>query len=287
MKKMQDLLRGRGLDGVVRSMQEVGSDSPLYREMVRESVEVWRAFRRSHGYTTMAKLFTYPESQHKLALSEVYSIGLTLQHATVAGVEMCPWRTRGCTATCVLDNGGGRYSSTQKARNVKTWFLMEHPHEFMVLLFHELTQVSAKHERVLVRMNVNSDLPWHDLAPHLFTGVWSNVYFYDYTKNPWVLTTDGWVADRYRLVFSLSERVRTDAQMQEVYDFVDSGGTVAVVTIRRKGEPVAESVFGRRVYDGDVTDNRYDESHGFVDLTAKGKARSLKVGGFVRDLSVL
>jgi hypothetical protein len=40
------------------------------------------------------------------------------------------------------------------------------------------------------------------------------------------------------------------------------------------------------VVDGDISDDRYRERGVFVDLSAKGKARKLPVGGFVRDIAV-
>jgi len=285
MKKMTTLLAGCDLNSHVAQLYTNSVRmNPWYEHEVKRARAEWVAFRRSHGYKGYAPLFTYPEVQKKLGKTAEYNIGLTLQHANVSGIETCQWRTKSCTAVCVLDNGNGRYSSVQKARNVRTWFLAHSPFSFVTLLFDEVSRVSHEHDRVLVRMNVNSDIPWHEVMPEFFSQCWPNVDFYDYTKNPAVLRTNGWVADRYRLVFSLSERIRTDAQMAEVYDFIDEGGTVAVVTVRKKNEPAVYETCSRDVVDGDKTDNRYDECGAFVDLYAKGKARNLKVGGFVRDL---
>jgi hypothetical protein len=232
----------------------------------------WANYRQVQGFKYASpKLLTYPANQLKLGKSKEFTVGLTLQHADSAGVESCPWRGE-CTAICVLDNGNGRYPNTQKARDVKTKFLYDHPQAFMVLLGHELRELSAKYERVLVRLNVNSDLRFYKILPKLVNGeLFRNLFFYDYTKNPAILSTSGMVADHYRLVFSVNE----SSNMVKVRDFVARGGTAAIVTSRTKKASPPSSFMGLPVVDGDATDNRYDESGSWVDLSAKGKARAL------------
>ena len=117
----------------------------LDRESLRAARVVWAAFRERHGFKYDApKLLTYPSSQAKLAKSKQFTVGLTLQHAAVSGVETCPWRGE-CASVCVLDNGNGRYANTQKGRNVKTQFLYEFPVAFTRLLVEELRGLSAKY----------------------------------------------------------------------------------------------------------------------------------------------
>jgi hypothetical protein len=242
----------------------------------------WAAYRQVRGFKySSPKLFTYPDGQAKLNKSEAFSVGLTLQHSDRAGVESCPWRGE-CTAICVLDNGNGRYPMTQKARDVKTKFLFDHPQAFMILLGQELRELSAKHERVLVRLNMNSDLRFYKILPALVNGeLFPNLFFYDYTKNPAILSTNGMVANNYRLVYSVNE----SSNMVKVREFVANGGTAAIVTSRTKKQAPPASFMGLPVVDGDITDNRYDEHGAWVDLSAKGKARFL-IGksGFVRTI---
>jgi hypothetical protein len=248
----------------------------------RDSRKLWAEFREANGFKYDApKLLTYPANQAKLKKSEVFTVGLTLQHANVAGVETCPWRGE-CASICVLDNGNGRYENTQRARNVKTQFLYEHPNAFMVLLGHELRGLSATYERVLVRLNVNSDLRWYRILPDLVNGrTLPNVYFYDYTKNTAVLSGSGMVAKNYRAVYSVNE----SSDLVKVRAFVARGGTAAVVTSRKKTATPPKRFMGLRVVDGDSTDNRYDERGVWVDLSAKGKARALiNKSEFVRTI---
>ena len=244
----------------------------LDRESLRAARITWAAFRERHGFKYDApKLLTYPSSQAKLGKSEQFTVGLTLQHAAVAGVETCPWRGE-CARVCVLDNGNGRYANTQKGRNVKTLFLYEHPEEFTRLLAHELRGLSATYERVLVRLNVNSDLRWYRILPALVDGsTFGNVFFYDYTKNAAVLSGSGMVAANYRAVYSVNE----SSDLDKVATFVARGGTAAVVTTRKKNTPPPSTFMGLPVVDGDSTDNRFDERGTWVDLAAKGKARAL------------
>lgn len=262
---------------------------PDYRAMqVKKAKLYWAMFRKEQGFKESAPdLFTHPANQAKLGKSDTYTLGLTIQHANVSGWETCAWRTASCTATCVLDNGNGRYDKVQHARNVKTQFLAKYPRWFVILMVDEIIRTAEKYDNVLVRLNVNSDLRWYEILPSLFTGKEKrikNVNFYDYTKNPAVLRGNGMVAPRYRLCFSLSEN---DARrMNKVDNFVSNGGTVAVVTVRKKSVEPPAVWRNKPVVDGDLSDDRFRERGVFVDLSAKGKARKLPVGGFVRDIAV-
>jgi hypothetical protein len=262
-----------------------GLDSAIYNPEDGElstARDTWAVFRRAHGFKYSApKLLTYPANQAKLGMSEAFTVGLTLQHADSSGVEACAWRGE-CTKVCVLDNGNGRYPMTQKARDIKTQFLYQHPRAFMVLLGHELRQLSAKYERVLVRLNVNSDLRWHRITPLLVNGdLFPNLDFYDYTKNPAILSGDGMLGLHYRAVYSVNE----SSDLEKVRAFVARGGTAAIVTSRTKTQAPPDSFMGLPVIDGDASDNRYDERGAWVDLYAKGKARQLiGLSEFVRTI---
>lgn len=247
----------------------------------------WREFREENGLCGAPKLLTYPEGQHKLGKSKAYTVGLTLQSADGAGVETCPWRGQ-CAAVCVLKNGNGAYPHVQLVRDVRTRFLQHYPVSFMRLLVHELDRLTSgvafSAPPFRCRLNMNSDLRWHRIAPWLFERYEGTILFYDYTKNPAVLSTEkGLVAPNYLQVYSLNER-SDDAK---VLDFLASGGKVAAVTNRKKGQPVKQwpihaHTWSVSVVDGDVTDDLWSHPEGsIIDLTAKGKART-QGPGFVR-----
>ena len=248
---------------------------------VKESRAAWKKFRIESGFSSYADLLTLPSVQHKLKKSEIYTVGLTIQHANVSGIETCAWRGH-CTSVCVLDNGNGRYSSVQKARNVKTQFLAKHPTDFLRILGSEIKKHSDENEKVLVRLNVNSDLRWYTILPTLSNGhpVMPNVYIYDYTKNPAVLHGDGMVGRKYRAVYSVNEK----SDLARVRSFLARGGTAAIVTNRKKNGKVLDSYLGIPVMDGDLSDDRYHERGVWVDLAAKGKARQMPDVGFVKNI---
>lgn len=248
---------------------------------VQEAKQDWLSFRKENEFSSYGNLLTYPEAQHKLKKSAIYTVGLTIQHADVSGFETCAWRGH-CTSVCVLDNGNGRYSGVQKARNIKTQFLAKNPEAFMIILGSELRKMSDIHEKVLLRLNTNSDIRWHLILPKLSNGhdILRNIFLYDYTKNPAILSTDGKVGSRYRQVYSVSE----NSDMARVVSFIGRGGTAAIVTNRKKNGPLLDSFLGLKVVDGDKHDDRYHEIGVWVDLAAKGKARNMPDVGFVQNI---
>ena len=248
---------------------------------LKEARASWKQFRIINGFSSYADLLTLPSVQHKLKKSKIYTVGLTIQHANVSGIETCAWRGQ-CTSVCVLDNGNGRYSSVQKARNVKTQFLAKHPADFLRILGSEIKKHSSENEKVLVRLNVNSDLRWYEILPSLADGhpQMPNVCIYDYTKNPAVLVGDGKVGNKYRAVYSVNE----NSDLTRVRSFLARGGTAAIVTNRKKNAPVLDSFLGVKVVDGDLSDDRYHEYGVWVDLAAKGKARNMSEVGFVKNI---
>lgn len=234
----------------------------------------------------VADLLTPPDAQHKLSMAVVPSYGMTLAHADMSGHELCPWRTEGCTATCVVSNGNGRYDSVQRAWLWRTDLWLEYPLAAAYRLGWELGRAVRKHGEILFRPDVNSDAAWHRVTPWL--GHLEGVTVYGYTKNPAVLDArvqvDGGLHG-FRYAYSWNERSR----LARVQPHLARGGRVAVVTNRSKGQAVdaaaVRAFFGVpssvAVVDADATDewivNGPRSKHVGVigDLTAKGQARSL------------
>lgn len=249
--------------------------------------QVWAAMRAQHGFARVASpILTPPAANMKLHKSHVKTYGVTLQHhistfernGMLYQRNMCPW-AGDCTKVCVLDNGNGSYESVQRARMAKTQLYLEHPDVFGYLLGFEIAQAVKRHEQILLRPNVNSDLPWHILAPSLTSG-WlfgTSVLSYGYTKDPKILRTDGWADVRYRLAYSWNEK----SQRLGAIEFLENGGAVAVVTARKKGEPplgrypFTSGYDKPLVRDADVTDEWMFLPGVIGDLSAKGKARKL------------
>jgi len=245
--------------------------------------DTWAAVRFEHGFKEVSSpLLTPPSANAKLAKGETPAYGLTLQHYVTSfgarnlheriTVNACPY-AGDCVKVCVLNNGNGAYPAVQRARKAKTELLVRHPLSFVAILAWELVRAERKHGKILFRPNVNSDIAWERVLPSMLDGEQlPNVMSYGYSKRPEVLETDGWLAPTYRVAYSWNETSTQSA----VGAFVDRGGSVAVVTSRKKGAHVGSSpVFATTAIDADKSDEWVFESSTIGDLSAKGKARSL------------
>lgn len=230
-------------------------------------------------------LLTPPGANAKLDKAEIPSYGLTLQHHVQRVnpklvVNACPHAGH-CVKVCVLDNGNGGFHRVQMTRRARTAFLAEQPRAFSYLLGWELAK--ASHETpILFRPNVNSDVKWHELIPSMFDGKtlpW--VTSYGYTKWPDILDGNGWITPFYRISYSWNEK----SDPKDVSRFLDRGGSVAVVSSRKKGAPVPDhhrlQTGGAWItrhdigVDADLTDEWIFQQGVIGDLSAKGRARRL------------
>lgn len=258
----------------------------------REARNRWRAYRVANGWAPIAPLLTPPPSAGKASNiklakdKSVVTYGLALAQANTVGlvkvklpdgsflitrITTCPFSTPACRAGCVSQNGNGRYDQVQRARQLKTRFLLEDPDAFCSLLAHELDVAQSKYgAKLRVRLNTFSDIRWEDVVPWLLASdqavsLRGEIGFYDYTKD--------WQRDppaNYRLTLSASERT-SDKRMR---DAVSSGRTVAVVFDTARTAELPATWHGLTVIDGDKSDNRADDASGVVvGLRAKGKMR--------------
>jgi len=242
----------------------------------------WDAFRRENGYAGYAPLLTPPSGNLKLAKLTAYGLpnyGLTLSAAEGSEeFDACTWRTPMCTAACVLVTAGkASLPSVVKARQVKTQFLGRAPQDFVLILAAELKAASLKHGGIAARLNVASDVRWERVAPQLFE--LEGIRFYDYTKAPASQRDD--LGGRYHLTYSVSERPRSEA---EAVEWLDRGGSVAVVFATTRGHELPSTWKGFQVIDADHDDGRYTDPPATVaGLRAKGAGRRPEAGGFVKE----
>jgi len=181
-------------------------------------------------------------------------------------VNTCPFSTPACRAGCVSQSGHAALDPRiNRARQLKTRFLLQHPAAFMTLLRHELDRARARYgDRLRVRLNTFSDIRWEVVAPWIFT-TFSDVTFYDYSKD-WSRVLPA----NYRLTLSASERTSD----RSVAAATARGATVAVVFSTGRGKPLPAVWQGVAVIDGDASDNRADDAGGIVvGLRAKGAMR--------------
>lgn len=274
-KPLTTLLEEQGPFGVLHGLKP---------ERLQESRQAWAKFRSENGYTSRssghAPLLTPPSGNQKLAKLTEFGLpnyGLTLSAADGSGIDACIWRTVLCTEACVLVTAGkATFPSVRKARMVKTQFLAQQPGHFVTLLADEVRRAARKHRAIALRLNVASDVRWERIVPGLFHT--EGVVFYDYTKAPASQRDD--LAGRYHLTYSVSERDRSES---EAIEWLERGGSAAVVFDTKRGHELPATWNGFQVIDADHDDGRYNDPPGVVaGLRAKGAGRTQTLG-FVKE----
>ncbi len=208
---------------------------------------------------------------------------LHLAPADLSGKEVCPKRTKGCTAACLNTAGrGGMFkrgettNAIQQARIRKTVSFFFDREQFLFDLVKDIKlgikQAQKQGLTPVFRLNGTSDLAWEkyevEEGKNIFE-MFPNVQFYDYTK---VLGRK--VADipNYHLTFSAADG--NDADVQKA---VAQGMNVAMVF-----DKLPEEYMGRPVINADDTDLRFLDPKGVIaGLKAKGRAKKDDTG-FVR-----
>jgi hypothetical protein len=211
---------------------------------------------------------------------------LYLAPHTIAGRNVCPFASIGCTIACLYKAGRGMFNSVQKARIAKTKLFHFSPRAFVEMLAIDIATLVKKAEKAgmiaAVRLNGTSDLPWENLKGELGISLmerFPQVTFYDYTKNPSraIAYGLGKLPSNYHVTFS-----RSESNASAVLSVIDTTCNVAAVFDTKKGEPLPSTWAGREVIDGDITDVRFwDKSGVIVGLRAKGKSGKADESGFV------
>lgn len=211
----------------------------------------------------------------------------------VSAKSLCPNATPGCFGkegeNCIAGTGQLKLPAGMLAMLRRTLFFLADPALYIERIHAELDHYMRSIERVrrdegapwrtlAVRLNGTSDVAWEKVAPRIFS-TWDRLQFYDYTKVPGRFARSYGMPENYHLTFSRSEKNDADAAR-----IARAGHNVAVVFWPRpgRGEPggrnyreaedLPRHYFGRRVYDGDKHDLRFDDPEGVVvGLRAKGK----------------
>lgn len=229
---------------------------PWHLRMSRPSVSrakrVWAAIRSDHGFA-----FAWPwlmgSVNAKLMKNMLFTVGLSLSHAETSGVwNTCRHSTALCRRYCVSGYGHGSRPDVVRARKARTILLGEDPEVFGILLLHQLRLVTLRHDHVLSRLNVFSDIRWEHVYPQLFD--MPRVSYYDYTKWP---HRD--IPHNYRVTYSMTEAWTSD----RLIDTLERGDSVAAIIPIAKGDPMPDSYeIGGGTWpmvDGDLSDNRFND----------------------------
>lgn len=203
------------------------------------------------------------------------SFGLSLSPHTLSGKNFCSHASAGCAAACLNTAGFGSFSTVQAGRLKKSRHFIEDRAGFLSQLNKELTLLNkraAKGEKISVRLNVLSDLPWENLVD---MKKYPSINFMDYTKNDkrMVKYLEGKMPINYHLTFS-----RSEANGKIADAILKSGGNVAIVF-----DSMIDSYLGFNTVNGDETDLRFlDPKNSVVALIAKGKAKKDESGFVVK-----
>ena len=233
------------------------------------------------------------------------TIGLTFLPADSSDWEMCPWRSEGCTQSCLRGSGRGSFSSVEKGRAWKTALLGENPLALLRIAFAEITAFAKRCAKADVpgawRGNILSDVDWTKACPALLEHVVAELGEtapYDYTKDvsrftPRDSDTPAISAYRRNLTFSASENTSDEY----LVGLLASGRVprVAVVFAARVSVSANESLRptswnGFPVANADTHDYRPGDGTGVISgLLAKDVASASfadgVISGFFRSLN--
>lgn len=216
--------------------------------------------------------------------------GIHLAPANLAGYEVCQWRSKGCTASCLNTAGRGQMNSVQQSRIAKTKLFFEQKMNFFTKLSKEITSTiksSLKKEmQAVFRLNLTSDISWESEINEDGVTIFEKfgkTQFYDYTKSfkrmcsflgkPFV-KGEAKFPSNYHLTFSRSENNDKKCEMVLLM-----GGNVAVVFRNQ----LPKTWKGFEVVNGDETDLRFLDKKGVVvGLIEKGMAKKDSTG-FVQE----
>lgn len=218
--------------------------------------------------------------------------GIHFAPAQLSGFEVCQWRSKGCTASCLNTAGRGRMNSIQASRIAKTKLFFDKQLDFLAKLSKEISSsiksATKRGMNSVFRLNLTSDISWESVffnekEPKTIFDKFPSIQFYDYTKSfkrmcaflgkPFTKGEQKFPCN-YHLTFSRSEHNDTKCEM-----VLAMGGNVAVVFRNQ----LPKTWKGYEVVNGDANDLRFLDKKGVVvGLIEKGMAKKDETG-FVQE----
>lgn len=204
------------------------------------------------------KLLSDGKTNTKLAKNKTKTYGLSLIPHSLnhKGENLCKFSTKECRSMCLNMSGRAGFNSVQHARLHKTNFFVYHKKEFVNKLYSELSAIDKKGDKVLVRLNVVSDVDWeHEMSKYNKSlGDFKNIIFYAYTKNPFVIETN--ILDNQHFTFSFS-----GGNWSWCERFLKNK-TANVAIVFKNVVPL--SYMGYKVISGDTSDERHLDEKGVI-----------------------
>jgi hypothetical protein len=231
-----------------------------------------------NSYKAVKNLLSKGTTNIKTAKNDLETFILYMAPANqVTGLNLCPFASTGCKASCLYSAGRGRFSNVQESRINKSKFWGYDRSNFYIQLANELLNIHDKaikqNKKIAIRLNGTSDIDHLDLLRR-YSGIdfletfYDNLLFYDYTKN--FNHVKKYLGSTYKITFSRSETNENDA-----YLTLKNGGNVAIVF----ADELPQFWNGYPVINGDETDLRYfDPENVVIGLKAKGDAKKDKSG---------
>ena len=230
------------------------------------------------SYKPVKNLLSEGSTNSKTAKNELKTYILYLAPSDIIGSHnLCPMASAGCKAACLYSAGRGRFSNVQLSRINKAKFWAYDRQSFYMQLATEIMKIHDKSnfQQIAIRLNGTSDIDHLNLLQR-YTGInfldpfYSNLLFYDYTKN--INVYKRYFGSNYKLTFSKSE-----TNFDECLEVISMGGNIAAVF----SAELPDTYGGIPVINGDESDLRYfDPSGVIVGLKAKGDAKK-DLSGFV------
>lgn len=230
------------------------------------------------SYKPVKNLLSEGSTNTKTAKNNLQTFILYLAPSDIIGTHnLCPMASAGCKASCLYSAGRGRFSNVQLSRINKAKFWAYDRQAFYIQLATELLKIHDKSnfEKIAIRLNGTSDIDHLDLLKrytgiNFLDGFYSNLLFYDYTKN--INVFKRYFGTNYKLTFSKSE-----TNFDECLEVINMGGNIAAVFAAE----LPDTYGGIKVINGDESDLRYfDPANVIVGLKAKGDAKK-DLSGFV------
>jgi hypothetical protein len=294
---VQQEQRGKRMKGIIRFMREHGEEIAMgvrwyfaHPESYPPAQRMFRSLSVKMGGGRNPYLFTEQDASTKLrhngdVFDNWVQIVMYLSPHRESGVlNMCPWSTSGCRATCLHDAGRLHMPPAQIAQRVRTQFLAEDPYYFGIVFAAEVDRhwrkAQAQGLGLVTRPNGTSDAPWEMIDGFFDPFPRRGLLWQDYTKDGMagqLPTRHLGMRGNYYLVRSVHERTPDDV-------FKTRHNVVMVVDVKRGGA-LPERWRGRDVVDGDKHDLRVFDPQGGKVVMVRAKGRAIgDTSGFVRSV---